>query len=114
MSQPIDFLSLAKAETNARKRIRLLALAHFQDGHTRTQIAFFLKVGRNSVNKWVTQFHTRGLAGLDSVRPPGRMPGSIPSSARNSMTLLMNKVVELPAADCGAPTFRLTSSTPLA
>ena len=73
MPQPIDFLSLAKAETNARKRIRLLALAHFQDGHTRTQIALFLKVGRNSVNKWVTRFHSHGLAGLDSIRPPGRI-----------------------------------------
>ena len=73
MTQSIDFLSLAKAETyDARRRIRLLALAHFQDGHTRTQIAFFLKVGRNSVNKWVANFHAHGLAGLDSVRPTGR------------------------------------------
>lgn len=73
MPQPIDFLALAKAQTNARMRIRLLALAHFQDGHTRTQIALFLKVSRTSVNKWVAQFHAHGLAGLELARPTGRI-----------------------------------------
>lgn len=73
MTQPIDFIALAKAQTNARMRIRLLALAHFQDGHTRTQIALFLKVSRASVNKWVAQFHERGLEGLESARPTGRI-----------------------------------------
>lgn len=76
MTQHIDFLSLAKAETSdARRRIRLLAIAHFRDGHTRTQIALFLKVGHNSVNKWVANVHAHGLAGLDTVRPPGRPAG---------------------------------------
>ena len=56
MSDPIDFLALAKAETNARKRMRFLALAHFQEGHSRTDIARFLKVSRTSVNKWVSNF----------------------------------------------------------
>ncbi|MFH6562534.1 helix-turn-helix domain-containing protein, partial [Aeromonas caviae] len=72
MSDPIDFLALAKAETNARKRMRFLALAHFQEGHSRTDIARFLKVSRTSVNKWVSNFLLHGVAGLDSVRPPGR------------------------------------------
>ncbi|WP_373417065.1 helix-turn-helix domain-containing protein [Vibrio parahaemolyticus] len=31
--------------------MRLLALAHFKDGHSRTQIASFLKVSRTCVNK---------------------------------------------------------------
>ncbi|WP_373415602.1 helix-turn-helix domain-containing protein [Vibrio parahaemolyticus] len=31
--------------------MRLLALAHFKDGHSRTQIASFLKISRTSVNK---------------------------------------------------------------
>ncbi|EPZ2425617.1 helix-turn-helix domain-containing protein [Vibrio vulnificus] len=31
--------------------MRLLTLAHFKDGHSRTQIAKFLKVSRSSVNK---------------------------------------------------------------
>ncbi|EPR4991271.1 helix-turn-helix domain-containing protein [Vibrio navarrensis] len=39
--------------------MRLLALAHFKDGYSRTQIAKFLMVSRISVNKWV---HTRETA----------------------------------------------------
>lgn len=72
MSDSIDFLALAKTEHNARKRIRLLALAHFQEGHNRTEIARFLKVSRGSVNKWVSNYLRDGLSGLDSVSPPGR------------------------------------------
>ncbi len=52
--------------------MRFLALAHFQEGHSRTDIARFLKVSRTSVNKWVSNFLLHGVAGLDSVRPPGR------------------------------------------
>ncbi|EGR0399919.1 TPA: helix-turn-helix domain-containing protein [Vibrio parahaemolyticus] len=37
-------------------KIKLLALAQFKDGHSRTQIAKFLKVSRTSVNKWVQTF----------------------------------------------------------
>ena len=66
-----DFLALA-TETNARKRMRFLALAHFQEGHSRTDIATAFKVSRTSVNKWVSNFLLHGVAGLDSVRPPGR------------------------------------------
>ncbi|WP_372154290.1 MULTISPECIES: helix-turn-helix domain-containing protein, partial [unclassified Vibrio] len=36
--------------------MRLLALAHFKDGLSRTQIAKSLKVSRTSVNKWVRIF----------------------------------------------------------
>ncbi|WP_424141072.1 helix-turn-helix domain-containing protein, partial [Psychromonas aquatilis] len=41
-------------------KMRLLALAHFQDGHSRTQIAQFLKVSRTSVNKWVSIYLSEG------------------------------------------------------
>jgi hypothetical protein len=36
---------------NARMRTRLMALAHIQDGVTKTQTAKFLKVSRGAVNK---------------------------------------------------------------
>lgn len=72
MTDPIDFSALAKTETNARKRMRFLALAHFQEGHSRTDIARFLKVSRGSVNKWVSNFLLHGVAGLESIRPSGR------------------------------------------
>jgi hypothetical protein len=35
----IDFLALAKKEKKARKRSRLLALAHFKEGQSRQQMA---------------------------------------------------------------------------
>ncbi|HCH5095821.1 TPA: helix-turn-helix domain-containing protein [Vibrio parahaemolyticus] len=34
----------------------ILALAQLKDGHSRTQIAKFLKVSQTSVNKWVQTF----------------------------------------------------------
>ncbi|HHB9692469.1 TPA: helix-turn-helix domain-containing protein [Vibrio parahaemolyticus] len=33
-----------------------MALAQLKDGHSRTQIAKFLKVSQTSVNKWVQTF----------------------------------------------------------
>ncbi|WP_436286886.1 helix-turn-helix domain-containing protein [Vibrio vulnificus] len=36
-------------------------MAHFKDGHSRTQMAKFLKVSRTSVNKWVQTFLQEGL-----------------------------------------------------
>ena len=53
-------------------KMRLLALAHFQDGHSRTQIAKFLKVSRTSVNKWVQAFLDDGLDGLKEKPRSGR------------------------------------------
>ncbi|EPS3401391.1 helix-turn-helix domain-containing protein [Vibrio vulnificus] len=44
--------------------MRLLALAHFKDGHSRTQMAKFLKVSRTSVNERVQTFLEEGLEGL--------------------------------------------------
>ncbi|WP_368853725.1 helix-turn-helix domain-containing protein [Vibrio parahaemolyticus] len=43
--------------------MRLLALAHFKDGYSRTQIVKFLKVSRTSINKWVQTFFEEGLEG---------------------------------------------------
>lgn len=54
--------------------MRLLALAHFKDGHSRTQIVKFLKVSRTSVNKWVQTFLEEGLEGLKEKPRTGRPP----------------------------------------
>ena len=48
-----DFPKLIRATSDARMRLRLLAISHFIDGRNRTQIAKFLKVSRSSVNNWV-------------------------------------------------------------
>lgn len=55
-------------------KMRLLALAHFKDGHSHTQIAKFLKVSRTSVNKWVQTFLEEGLEGLQEKPRTGRLP----------------------------------------
>ncbi|MDK2602519.1 helix-turn-helix domain-containing protein [Vibrio vulnificus] len=52
--------------------MRLLALAHCKDGHSRTQIAKFVKVSRASVNKWVQTFLEEGLEGLQEKPRTGR------------------------------------------
>lgn len=67
-----ELLALAKAEKNARKRIRLLAISHFLNGKNRTQIALILKVSRRSVNDWVANYQSLGLAGLDAKKQKGR------------------------------------------
>jgi transposase len=66
MLKNIDFTALAKRETNARKKLRLLALAHFKDGVNKATIARMLKVSRGSINKWVALFLQNGLAGLET------------------------------------------------
>ncbi|WP_233353432.1 helix-turn-helix domain-containing protein, partial [Photobacterium chitinilyticum] len=53
-------------------KMRLLALSHFQDGYSRTEIAKFLKVSRTSVNKWVRIFLEEGLRGLQEKPQTGR------------------------------------------
>ncbi|EOA6544476.1 TPA: IS630 family transposase [Vibrio vulnificus] len=68
----IDFKKLASQQKSIQMKMRLLALAHFKDGHSRTQIAKFLKVSRTSVNKWVQTFLEEGLEGLQEKPRTGR------------------------------------------
>ena len=68
----IDFKALARKQTSVQMKMRLLALAHFQDGHSRTQIAQFLKVSRTSVNKWVKTYLDEGIEGLKEKPRTGR------------------------------------------
>ncbi|EGR1273885.1 helix-turn-helix domain-containing protein [Vibrio parahaemolyticus] len=44
-------------------KMKLLALAHFKDGHSHTQIVKFLKVSRISGNNWVQTFLEERLEG---------------------------------------------------
>ena len=67
-----NFSELAKTHQCVRMRNRYLALAHFQEGHSRTDIAKFLKVSRTSVNKWISQYNKLGLDGLIDKKPTGR------------------------------------------
>ena len=67
-----DFNALAKEQKSIRMKLRFLALAHFQEGHSRYAIAQFLKVSRTSVTKWISQYHKLGLEGLIDKKTTGR------------------------------------------
>ena len=59
-----DFKSLSRTQTSPQMRMRLLALSHFQEGRSHTEISKFLKVSRTSVHKWVSIFLNEGIEGL--------------------------------------------------
>ncbi len=67
-----DFQGLINSTSNARLRIRYLAVSHFLEGKSRTEIAQFLKVSRTSVNKWVKAYLDFGLEGLQEKAHTGR------------------------------------------
>ena len=70
----IDFKALASKQKSIQMKMRLLALAHFQEGRSRSEIARYLKVSRTSVNKWVQRFLNEGLNGLQEKPRAGRPP----------------------------------------
>nr|WP_194868968.1 IS630 family transposase [Pseudoalteromonas sp. PPB1] len=70
--QPSEFIKLSKQTKDPRKKVRMLALAHFFEGKSRYQIAEYLKVSRTSVNKWVKDYLERGLEGLEELPRSGR------------------------------------------
>ncbi|ABV87329.1 helix-turn-helix domain-containing protein [Shewanella pealeana] len=63
---------LIRKEKNARMKVKLLAVLHFQDGKSRYQIADFLKVSRTSVNRWISLYLASGLEGLKEKPHRGR------------------------------------------
>ena len=67
-----DFKSLSRGQTSPQMKMRLLALSHFQEGKSRTDIAKFLKVSRTSVNKWVSIYLNEGIEGLKEKPRTGR------------------------------------------
>ncbi|MEI8672201.1 winged helix-turn-helix domain-containing protein [Vibrio sp. SA48] len=55
-------------------RTRLLAISHFVDVKSRTQIAKYLKISRTSVNNWVATSLKNGVKGLVEKQHTGRPP----------------------------------------
>ena len=66
------FKLVAKQASSAQQRMRYLALYHFKRGESRSQTAINLGVARGSVNTWVSNYLTYGLAGLQDKPRPGR------------------------------------------
>ncbi|WIG77317.1 IS630 family transposase [Photobacterium damselae] len=87
----IDFKKLASQQKSIQMKMRLLALAHFKDGHSRTQIAKFLKVSRTSVNKWVQTFLEEGLDGLKEKPRTGRPPLLTPKQRKQLSQYIKDK-----------------------
>ena len=83
-----DFKVLARNQKSIQMKMRLLALAHFQEGHSRTQIAKFLKVSRTSVNKWISTYLTEGIEGLDEKPRTGRPHFLTPSQQKQLITYI--------------------------
>jgi transposase len=63
-------LALSRAETNAPKRLRLLAISHFLQTGNRAQVSRILKVSRCSVNKCVASYLADGLPALEAKGRP--------------------------------------------
>jgi transposase len=57
---PKELEQLAKRAKNSRMRNRYLAISHFVDGKSRTDIPKYLKVARGSVNIWVQKYLNEG------------------------------------------------------
>lgn len=62
--QAYDFHALAKTEPHPRTRIRMLGMAHLQEGREYLEIATALRVGKGAVQDWVKRFKAAGLDGL--------------------------------------------------
>ncbi|MEC6834006.1 helix-turn-helix domain-containing protein, partial [Photobacterium toruni] len=77
-----DFKKLARQQKTIQMKMRLLALEHFKEGKSLTQIAKSLKVSRTSVNKWVSVFLEEGLEGLQEKPRSGR-PAFLTSKQRD-------------------------------
>jgi len=67
-----DLPKLIRSTSNARLRLKLLAVSHFTDGKSRTEIANILKVSRRSVNIWIKAYLDFGLEGLNAKPRSGR------------------------------------------
>ena len=74
---------LAQSEKDAQTKIRYLALYHFKQGKTRTDIAKSLGASRTSVNKWVSDYLRDGLNGLKTKKSPGRPSGLSKQAKQN-------------------------------
>jgi len=89
-----DFKALARKQKSAQMKIRLLALAHFQEGQSRTQIAKFLKVSRTSVNKWVKTYLDQGLEGLQEKSRSGRPAWLTPEQQKQLAQYIENNAAK--------------------
>lgn len=89
-----DFSGLINATSNARYRLKLLAVSHFIEGKNRTEIACFLKVSRRSVNIWIKSYLDHGLAGLKAKSPTGRPSKLTPEQLKQVKAYIIDNAIK--------------------
>lgn len=85
---------LAKSTQNSRMINRYLAVSHFIDGISRTDIAKYLKVARGSVNIWVQKYLNEGVDGLSESRNTGR-PTKLAATQLEELSLYIKENCKL-------------------
>ncbi|MEL0629521.1 helix-turn-helix domain-containing protein [Psychromonas aquatilis] len=89
-----NFTELINATTNARQRLKLLAVSHFLEGKSRTDIAAFLKVSRRSVNIWIKAYLHSGLPGLEVKPRSGRPHRLTPEQLANIKQYVIDNAIK--------------------
>lgn len=69
-----NFGKLAKCEPNARVRLRLVGLAHLQEGRSITETAKMCRVERSTVYDWLHRFKQGGISALKEQKGRGSKP----------------------------------------
>lgn len=86
--QKYDFDQLARRETDGRRRLRLLALAHLKDGKNYVEVAQALRTTRHAVMRWQRWFAHGGvdrLAGVAHTWGTQRLPKAQEEALRQAI-----------------------------
>lgn len=89
-----NFGKLAKREPNARVRLRLMGLAHLQEGHSITETAKMCRVERSTIYDWLYRFKQGGITALKDQEGRGLKPKLPPDqyqAFREAVLELQNK-----------------------
>ena len=71
----------ARVQTDARVRIRLLAIANVLDGMSRGEAALCVGLSRNALHHWISRYNRKGLEGLSDRPRCGRPTNLDPQKA---------------------------------
>ncbi len=74
------FLNMMKKETNARNRVRLLAMHHLQKGKPLKEVAEIVQHHFKTVQAWLRRFREDGFPGLFESHRSGRPRKIIPEA----------------------------------
>lgn len=92
MKTEIDVKKLAQKTSDARLKMRYLAVHHFLNGKNRTQIAEAIGVARGSVNTWITKYLNGGLNALQIKKSPGRPTKLTPKQEKQVQALILSNI----------------------